>query len=270
MSNAAVRPAAVAGRFYPGDADALAQQLATLMPASESAAPAKLLVGPHAGWMYSGAIAAEAWAEVEVPQRVLVMAPNHTGRGARLSVWGGGPWALPGGDVAVDPDLPALLVEHAGMELDTEAHRREHAIEVHLPFARARQPNLRLTAVVLGGLSAAACEQVGAGIAAAIDVLAEDVLVVASTDMSHYVSAEEADVLDHLALDRLLAMDPAGLHDTVVRRRISMCGVIPTAVGLHVARARGATEATLVRYGNSGQTSGDLARVVGYAAAIVR
>lgn len=265
-----VRPTAVAGRFYPGNADALAQQLSTLMPASESAAPAKLLVGPHAGWMYSGAIAAEAWAEVEVPRRVLIMAPNHTGRGARLSVWGGGPWALPGGDVAVDPDLPALLVEHAGMELDTEAHRAEHAIEVHLPFARARRPDLLLTAVVLGGLSAAACERVAAGIVAAIDALGEDVLVVASTDMSHYVSAEEADVLDHLALDRLLAMDPDGLHDTVTRRRISMCGVIPTTVGLHVARARGATTATLVRYGNSGQTSGDLARVVGYAAAIVR
>jgi len=270
VSTAAIRPAAVAGRFYPGDADALAHELGALMPVVESPAAAKLLVGPHAGWMYSGAIAGEAWAQVDVPRRVLVMAPNHTGRGARLSVWGGGAWSLPGGAVEVDPDLPALLVEHAGMQLDTEAHRGEHAIEVHLPFARARQPDLLLTAVVLAGLSAAACARVGAGIAAAIEALGEDVLVVASTDMSHYVSARRAEEQDRQALTHLLAMDPAGLHDTVTRQRISMCGVVPTTVGLHVARARGAQQATLVRYGNSGQTSGDQERVVGYAAAVVR
>ncbi|MEM6991912.1 MAG: AmmeMemoRadiSam system protein B [Myxococcota bacterium] len=263
------RAPAVAGRFYPADASEVRARTEALLVSEVEPSPALALVGPHAGWMYSGALAGAAWAQVAVPRRVLVLAPNHTGMGPVQSVWGGDAWTMPTGPVAIDEELRAALVE-AGVRPDRAAHVREHAIEVHVPFAVARRPDLQLTPVVLGPASVADCLELGEAIAAVVRAADEPVLIVASTDMSHYVSADVAERLDHLALTPLLARDPTALLQTVREHRISMCGVIPTAVALHAANALGATEATLCGYTHSGRVSGDYDRVVGYAAAVVR
>ncbi len=143
-------------------------------------------------------------------------------------------------------------------------------MEVQLPFLRALNPDLSVVPIVLAQLSLEDCHQVGQGLAAAIsEVGVDDVLVVASTDMSHYVPAAVAQRLDAMALERVLALDPDGLYEVVTREDISMCGYIPTTVALIAAKALGATSAELVRYGNSGDTSGDYDAVVGYAGAIV-
>ncbi len=263
------RSAAVAGRFYPADAGRLAAEVAERMGAPQPS-PALVLVGPHAGYVYSGSIAAETWARVDVPARVILLCPNHTGLGVRASLWSGGAWTIPGGRVAIDDELRTALLAETTLELDADAHLREHAIEVHLPLLMARRPDARIVPICLARLSVPECRALGEGIARAIAKVGGDVLVVASTDMSHYVSAEVAAARDRLALERVLALDPAGLHGVVERERISMCGYVPTTVALFSAAARGSTTATLVRYGHSGEASGDFERVVGYAGVIVR
>lgn len=262
------RSPAVAGRFYSNDAATLAADIAaksgTLAPA-----PALALVGPHAGYVYSGSIAAETWARVDVPARVILVCPNHTGLGVRRSLWSGGAWRVPGSRLEIDDELRDALVADGALELDDDAHLREHAIEVHLPMLAARRPDARIVPICLARLDVAECRALGHAIARAIDEVDDDVLVVASTDMSHYIPADVAAKRDALALARLLALDPVGLHDVVEREHITMCGYVPTTVALFCAQARGATRATLVRYGHSGEASGDHARVVGYAGAIV-
>lgn len=259
-----LREPAVAGRFYPGDAARLAADVdGYLRPAGPTVA-AKGLVAPHAGYMYSGAIAGEVYRSVEVPRRVVVLGPNHTGLGATVSLWPGGTWRMPLGEVEIDDGLADALTDAPSVELDDQAHLHEHSLEVQVPFLQRRQPGLSLTALCLGPISLAACEKLGRAIGKA--AAGAGALVVASSDMSHYVSAAEAARKDRLAIDRVLALDPAGLYETVRRERISMCGFVPATVMLFAAKEMGATAADLVRYGHSGEVTGDDAQVVGYAA----
>jgi AmmeMemoRadiSam system protein B len=227
-------------------------------------------IGPHAGYVYSGGILGETYARVRVPGHVVVLCPNHTGLGARRSLWSGGAWELPGGEVPVDGALAERVRSEAGLELDEAAHRYEHSIEVHLPFLRARRPDVHIVPICLANLGLDDCRELGLGLAEAVRGFEHDVLIAASTDMSHYVSAERARKLDMLAIERILALDPAGLHAVVRDQRISMCGHLPTAVALYAAIELGASAAELVRYGNSGEQSGDFERVVGYAGVVVK
>lgn len=269
-ASSAPRPPAVAGRFSPADPDRLRAEVQQRLGPAVTPRPALALMGPHAGYVYSGSILGETWARVVVPPRVVLMCPNHTGRGVARSLWSGGGWQLPGATVPVDEELRDAIGEHCGAEPDERAHLDEHALEVHLPFALARQPQLRIAALCLAPLDLEACRAMGEGLARVVERSPEPVLLVASTDMSHYLPAARAEQLDRMALDRVEALDPAGLLRTVRRHDISMCGVVPTTVALFAALALGAREAELVRYGHSGQISGDHDRVVGYAGAVVR
>ena len=176
------------------------------------------------------------------PARV-VLAPNHTGRGARAGGVGrSGAFALPGDEVPVDEELAARLLEAgAGFVADREAHRFEHALEVELPFLRARNPEAIVTPVILGGLDGAECLALGRTLAEIVGALGEEVLVVASSDMSHYLPDDVTRQIDrarHRADARVRRGPP-------LRRRraqdISMCGVLPATAMLSYARARGAT-----------------------------
>ena len=262
------REPAVAGRFYSGDPERLARDVAELLGPPTPAAPAVGVLAPHAGYLYSGGVAGATYARVEVPARALVLCPNHTGSGARVSLWPDGGWRTPLGRVPIDPDLTAALRSCPLVEDDRAAHRQEHALEVQLPFLRARRPDVAIAALCLGPLSADQAVELGEAVARAVRT--HPALLVASSDMSHYVSAEEAFEKDHHALDRFLALDARGLHDTVRREDISMCGVVPATVMLAAARELGARSAELVRYANSGDVTGDRESVVGYAGAIVR
>lgn len=266
-----VRDPAVAGRFYPADATQLRREVDTLLEGSGALEPraAAAVMAPHAGYMYSGRIAGQTFASVSIPPRAIVLCPNHTGYGVRRSMWARGAWRLPGRSVPVDAELAALVGKYAGLEEDRFAHLREHAIEVELPLLLGRQPAIEIVPVCLAGLSLADCHEVGAGLALAVQEADCGVLIVASSDMSHYISAEAAARFDRTALDRVLALDPDGLYETVTRLDISMCGYIPATVSLIAARELGASLGQLVRYGNSGEVSGDFDRVVGYAGVVV-
>jgi AmmeMemoRadiSam system protein B len=265
------RQPAVAGAFYPRSPAAVASEAAALVTGGGLPAPAVAVVSPHAGWMYSGALAGKLFAGLTVPERVLVIAPNHTGHGPRASVWQGddtaSSWQLPGLDVPVDaPFVASLLAEAPVLRADRDAHEEEHAIEVLLPLIAVRQPKLRLAAIVLGGLGFKECEALGAGVARAIQRADGPTLIVASSDMSHYLQDEEARAVDKLALAPLGAADPRALFDAVRTHGITMCGYIPATVALIAARALGATRATVVGYATSADAGGDRGRVVGYAA----
>ena len=263
----------MAGRFYPADPVRMDQELSEYLARSPgargSARDATAVVAPHAGWMYSGRIAGETYAEVRVPDRVVVLCPNHTGLGARRSLWKAGSWRIPGGDVAVETALAERLQNATTLKNDRLAHLHEHAIEVHLPFLRAKNRDFRVVPICLGGLSFPECRELGEALGSALANETERVLIVASTDMSHYISADAAEKLDTLALDRVKALDAEGLFRVVTEENISMCGYVPTTVALIAARVLGAKSGALVRYGNSGETSGDYDRVVGYAGLLI-
>lgn len=262
------RQPAVAGTFYPGDERALESFVRPYADPARRGNDVRVLVGPHAGYIYSGGICGEGYAEVRVPGTVMVIGPNHTGLGASNAIVASGAFALPGGDLPIDEPLAQELMMRAGFVDDDVAHRREHSIEVHLPFLRAKNPDVKFVPLCLGRARYETCERMGLAIAR---VLADrsDVLVVVSTDMSHYISAAQARELDTMAIAHVLAVDPKALFDTVVANDISMCGFIPTTVALVAARELGSTQGRLVRYGNSGERSGDYGRVVGYASAVI-
>jgi len=265
------RMPSVAGRFYPGDPEHLRAAMEMLIPAVAEAdkVSALAVVMPHAGYVYSGATAGNTISRVRVPETVLVMGPNHQGRGAALAL-GTEDWQMPMGIVPIDRQLAADILRGSTMMVeDEEAHLLEHSLEVQVPFLQQVQPRLRLVPLVVSQLSFSQCRKVAAELATAINNFEQPVLMVASTDMSHYESRQQAAQKDKLAIERILALDPQGLYATVVGQRISMCGVIPTTIVLLAALELGATRVQLVRYTDSGEASGDTSQVVGYAGLII-
>jgi AmmeMemoRadiSam system protein B len=263
------REPAVAGRFYGSEPRALSREVDAFLGAAAHPAPALGLVAPHAGYLYSGAVAGAVYGQVAVPARVVVLGPNHTGLGRRVALWpAGGGWRTPLGTVPVSAELTDALAADPAVHEDRAAHAREHSLEVQVPFLQRARPDVQIAALCLGPLDVDGCEALGRTVAAA--ARAHGALVVASSDMSHYIPAATARLLDRRAIDRILALDPAGLLETCRREDITMCGVVPATVMLFAARELGATRAELVRYATSGDVTGDDGEVVGYAGLVVR
>jgi AmmeMemoRadiSam system protein B len=264
------RAPAVADQFYPGDSQRLTRMLTELVPAGGQRQQATAVVSPHAGYVYSGRVAGETFSRIAIPEDVLILGPNHHGMGAEVALMAEGEWEMPLGTVPINAELARLLLAESGLiEADTLAHRFEHSLEVQVPFLQYLQPSLHLTPLVISHLALATCQEVGRAIAAAIRAYAKPVLIVASTDMTHYESRASASAKDKKAIERVLALDPTGLYNTVLGNQITMCGIMPTTITLIAALELGATEAELVRYTDSGETSGDTDQVVGYAGFVV-
>ncbi len=265
-----IRNPSVANQFYEGDPTRLRYELGRLIGPVKSAEPAFALIAPHAGYIYSGAIAGRAYAAVRVPETVVIMGPNHTGLGAPAALWSKGAWEMPLGTVPVDEELSSLINKGSGyLTEDIQAHLYEHSLEVQIPFLQYRQPNLRIVPICLGHLPYPACHEIGMALAQAIKSLSRPVLIVASSDMTHYEPQYEAEAKDRLAIAQVLAMDPQGLFDTVRSHGITMCGIIPATVALVASSALGASDARLVAYGTSGDVTGDYNKVVGYASFVI-
>jgi len=274
MATTILRHPAVAGRFYPENPDDLrAEAQGYLFPASSVNQPLIRAIGciaPHAGYMYSGHVAGAVFARLQIPQRCIVMCPNHTGMGRPLAVMSEGAWETPLGEVAIDGELAAALkLRFPALQEDSAAHRAEHAAEVELPFLQIRQPKLRFVPIALGTRQFEALEQLGQALADVINAQPDPVLIVASSDMNHYESDALTRVKDHRAIERILTLDPRGLLNVVTQQDISMCGLGPAVTMLVAARQLGAKSAELVKYATSGDISGDRDRVVGYAGVVV-
>lgn len=264
------RVAAVAGQFYPGRTEALREMVSGFFQGAKGEVQAVGIVSPHAGYIYSGAIAGETFARVRVPGTVVLLGPNHHGIGSPAALFPEGSWLTPLGESAVDGELSKSVLKECPMiQSDPAPHRHEHSLEVQVPFIQLSAPGASIVPICLGSLGLAELVELGEGIARAIAPRKRDVLMVASTDMTHYEAGEAARAKDKQALDRILSLDPEGLWETVRGGRISMCGVAPTVAMLAAARRLGASSAALVRYGNSGDVTGDQSQVVGYAGVIL-
>ncbi len=268
---AIIRHPAVAGRFYPSERDTLLKDVHKYLASQITPVPALGCVAPHAGYMYSGPVAGAVYAQLEIPQHIIILCPNHTGKGRPLAIMSNGTWETPLGQVPVDTALAdALKKEFPLLSEDFEAHRSEHAIEVELPFLQACRPDFTFVPITLGTGQFEILEKLGEALANVIQAQAEKILIIASSDMNHYENDTVTRIKDQKAIERMLAIDPRGLFDVVMREEISMCGFGPTVAMLTATTRLGATLAELVKYATSGDVSGDREMVVGYAGVVVR
>jgi MEMO1 family protein len=266
-----LRHPAVAGRFYPAEPTSLIQDLESYLSPPDIAKPAIGCIVPHAGYVYSGPVAGAVYANVDVPQRCVVLCPNHTGRGRPLAMMSTGAWQTPLGSVEIDSELANKLKgEFPPISEDSEAHRSEHAIEVQLPFLQKKRSHLKFVPIALGTSNFEMLERLGEALGEVLKDEPEPVLLVASSDMNHYESDAVTRVKDQKAIERILRLDCWGLYEVVTQQDVSMCGFGPAIAMLTAAKRLGASSAELIKYATSGDVSGDRDMVVGYAGVVVR
>ncbi|OGS55771.1 MAG: AmmeMemoRadiSam system protein B [Euryarchaeota archaeon RBG_19FT_COMBO_56_21] len=269
-----MRTPAVAGMFYEGDKASLRRQIEQcfLGPLGPGRLPKvqkgkRAIIGgvaPHAGYVYSGMVAAHLYgriAEDGLPDAFIIIGPNHTGRGSGLAV-SVQDFETPLGVAKVDKDLAKALRKDL-VDLDDEAHKHEHSIEVQLPFLQYISPDLKFVPVCMGFQDYEAAVALGKTISSAVK--GKEVVVIASTDMSHYIPKDLAKKKDSMALDAIRAMDPKRLYDVVRDEDISMCGYGPV-IATMTACAGG--KATVLKYSSSGDVQ-PMREVVGYASAVI-
>jgi AmmeMemoRadiSam system protein B len=265
------RKPAVAGQFYYGTASRLKSQVGQYI--IEDAAKEKVigLISPHAGLMYSGHVAGAVYSSIQFPKTFILIGPNHTGLGPNVSMMASGQWEIPTGTFSIDEDLSKKILQKAAcISEDMQAHIFEHSLEVQLPFIAYFSETVKIVPITVMQASLEECRKIGEEIADAVKEVDYDVVIAASSDMSHYEPDAVARKLDSLAINEALNLNPEGLYNIVRKERISMCGFLPATIMLYAANALGAKEARLVKYATSGDVSGDYEQVVGYAGVIVK
>ena len=265
-----IRQPAVAGKFYAGNGPQLLTELATLTTRADTREKVLGVIAPHAGYVYSGAVAGKLYGRIHLPATIIILGPNHRGVGAATALYPEGSWLTPLGSVLINAPLSQLILKHSPLvEEDPRAHSLEHSLEVQVPFLQFIRPDVTIVPLCLGFNDFESCRSLGQSLAGAVREYGEETLIVASSDMTHYESAASARLKDELALKEVLDLNPEGLVQVCRTRQISMCGVIPAAVMLVAALELGATQAELVRYATSGDVTGDDQQVVGYAGVAV-
>lgn len=267
------RQAVVAGQFYSDDSARLKSELGQLirtLPDNKGAVD-KLVMVPHAGYVFSGAACGQVFSKAHLGETVIMLGPNHTGTGNNISVWPGrGSWIFPGGRLDIDEETAGKLVDSSsGFSFDETAHLREHSLEVVIPFLHFINPAARIVPVCVSESDLESLETAGKALAKIVSESSSSVSILVSSDMSHYISADLAKKKDSMALEKVVRVDPYGLYSVVSSNRISMCGVLPMTMALFAARRLGAMSGKLVSYTNSGNVTGDMDQVVAYAGVIV-
>lgn len=281
-----IRPPAVAGMFYAGSAAELREEIREcfLSPLGPGRLPQTVADGkrtlrglmcPHAGYRYSGAAAAHAYAHLAedgAPETVILLGPNHRAIGAPIAIISHGAFKTPLGEVPVDAATAEAIKEQAPVVREDEnAHAPEHSLEVQLPFLQTVAPNARIVPIVFGRVfydreSVEVLKSLGKALACLLDDPAHHRLLIASTDLMHYVPRDEAYRMDEIALQAVREVDGERLIEEVFRRDISMCGVMPTATMLFALRHLGITRGEVLCHYTSGDVPGaDTRHVVGYA-----
>lgn len=267
-----IRKPAVAGTFYPADPKDLQRELTRCLAGPEVAKKRTAIgiVVPHAGYRYSGTVAGLLYRQLEIPRRVIILSPNHTGYGVPYSIMTQGGWETPLGVACIDEPLTDRLVKNCPLlKADWLAHQSEHSLEVQIPFLQRLKKDFQLVPVTLSFIPYEGCVEVGRALAKTVREAKEPLLIIASSDLNHYENQQVAEQKDQLAIDKIVALDPEGLYQTVRKEGVSMCGIIPTTVMLIAAKELGATQAELIQHATSGDVTGDYGSVVGYASLIV-
>ncbi len=276
-----VRKPVVAGYFYEGRKESLIKQIewafthklgpGYIPRVSEERNKESIgFVVPHAGYIYSGPIAAHSYARLASegkPDVFVLLGPNHTGAGEAVSVWSEGAWETPLGYANIDVDLAKEIISNSRYARpDKLAHYEEHSIEVQIPFLQYLFKDVSIVPISIMYQVPEISEDLATSIFKASSKLGRDAVVIASTDLTHYEPHERAVEKDKVVLDKIKSLDPVGLFDVVLRKNISMCGVAPVMTLLYYAKLSGSSGAEVLKYGTSGDVSGDKTLVVGYSA----
>ena len=259
------RKPAVAGTFYPSEREKLGKLLGMLCREedSEKMEPKAVLV-PHAGLVYSGRTACAVYRRIRIPERVVLLGPNHTGYGSDISVYPGGVWETPLGEVEIDSELLERILEYPHAKADESAHLYEHSLEVQLPFLfkYAERP-FKILPIILVYLDYERARDFGRFLGEVLKN--KNALIVISSDMSHYISAHEARKKDEILLSAMERLQTDELYLKRVQYNITMCGFIPAVVGIEAGKVLGIRQGVLIDYSHSGEVTGDSERVVAYA-----
>src|SRR4030043_83165 len=261
-----IREPVVAGQFYHGAPSSLEALISKFI---DKKAPKEEVIGlvlPHAGYVYSGAVAGATISRIKLKDTFVIMGPNHTGYGKPFSIMTQGTWEMPLGKVEIDSQLGKKILEQtSNLEEDVVAHLHEHSIEVQIPFLQYLKPDIKIVPIVLTHAPKAVYKEIGKAIARAIKESQTEAVIIATSDMTHYESQESARKKDTQAINAMLKLDEDELLKRVEEMNISMCGYAPAATLIAAAKELGAKRAELVKYQTSGEITGDYSGVVGYA-----
>lgn len=263
-----IRQPAVAGRFYPSDPRRLKNLIASFLNKEEKKKDKALAcVLPHAGYLYSAKVAAMTLSSITIPETCIILGPNHTGFGTPAGIMTKGQWQTPFGVMDIDTEVARSLLDRSRyLREDEVAHTYEHSIEVQLPLIhQIKGGDFRFVPVILASEEKLMYKDIAHSIAAAVREAKKDILIIASSDMTHYEPQKRAMEKDQKAIEAILALDENKLEDRIKRHRISMCGYMPAIVAIMAAKQLGAKTARLKAYQTSGDISGDYSSVVGYA-----
>jgi hypothetical protein len=278
-----VRAPAVAGQFYAGTKPELVKQLdacfkSKLGPGILKKAPSKKFpmvtagIAPHAGYTYSGPVAAHFYNVIKYSQQAdtyIILGPNHTGQGAPISISGAGAWATPLGQIKIDDKIAQDLVDETGtIDIEEAAHLYEHSIEVQLPFLQHVQKTkkFKIVPICMARHELNVAQELGDAIAKVCEK--KKVTVIASTDFSHYITQKQAEAMDSGALQKIEALDIFGFNQYLTAKKPSICGKGPIISAMSYAQSRHAQTGHLLKYATSGDTTKDLTKVVGYGSVI--
>jgi len=258
-----MRLPAVAGQFYPGSKAELEHQLDSMLH-PEKELPFLGAVVPHAGYIYSGQVAAEVYSRLPKAETYVIIGPNHHGLGSPVAL-SRESWRTPLGVVEPDLELADMLAGSI-IDHDETAHLQEHSIEVQIPFLQKRFQGFKILPILMGLQDEQTALEVGQALSRAVQKLDRSCIVIASSDFTHYEPQETARKVDANLLEAILNMDVPELYDRVYRYNATACGYGPIAVTITAAAALGAKTGKLLAYATSGDVSGDYSQVVGYAA----
>lgn len=272
MEKSKVREPAVAGQFYPSSRQGLEKQIEALINKDTDKLDIIACILPHAGYIYSGRVAGETVSRINIKQKIIILGPNHTGYGAQFSIMASGIWQTPLGEVKIDSQLTQQLLAHSKyLREDELAHTYEHSLEVELPFLQYFKNDFEIAPIVILSDDINVLKEIGREIAKSINAsgIKNSVMLIASSDMTHYESQEQAQKKDQVAIKAIMELNEDKLMQNIQKLNISMCGYAPVIVTLVTAKLLGAKLAELVKYQTSGDVTSETDSVVGYAGIII-
>lgn len=261
-----MRRPAVAGQFYPRHPRELVAELEAVYGDVAGAEPLPIrgAVVPHAGYIYSGAVAAEVYARLPERETYVLLGPNHHGLGLPVAL-SREPWMTPLGVAECDLEMADHLAGSI-IEMDESAHLYEHSLEVQIPFLQARFSGFKILPISMGLQDEETAVEVGEAVGEAARELDRDCTIIASSDFTHYEPQEEARRKDAQVIEAILRMDVPAVYRAVYALNVTSCGYGPISAAITASRILGAGTGKLLRYSTSGEAVGDYSQVVGYGA----
>jgi len=283
MKKTEIRKPTVAGSFYDGDTKSLNIQIENCflhklgpgkLPSTIIKGERKIvgLISPHAGYMYSGPVAANGFYKIALggkPDTIIILGPNHRGFGEDVSIMVEGKWKTPLGELEIDTDIAEKILKNSKIiRNDPKAHQYEHSIEVQLPFVQyIFGKNIKFVPICMTRQDINTDIEIAESICSS--VTGKNILIIASSDFTHYEPQEYAENADKQAINAILNFDPKRLYDMIYQQNLSMCGPGPITVMLNICEILGAKKVELLKYATSGDITGMYDQVVGYASLIV-